>query len=190
MFQKFAQARDAGAVYFFTGRPCQHGHVAPRFTANRACVICYRHKMEFMSDAKRQRYLERCRKRDRKRQANRREAQRRYYRRWSRYRELSDKSNPIRLRRRRERQHETMTRKKRATICRDDLAAMIWIDSIYSEARALTKQTGIQYSVDHIVPLRGDNVCGLHVPWNLQIMTKSENCSKGNRWNEDEGIAY
>lgn len=189
MFQKFAQARDAGAVYFFTGRPCQHGHVAPRFTANRACVICYRHKMEFMSDAKRQRYLERCRKRDRKRQANRREAQRRYYRRWSRYRELSDKSNPIRVRRRRELQHETMTRKKRATICRDDLAAMIWIDSIYSEARALTKQTGIQYSVDHIVPLRGDNVCGLHVPWNLQIMTKSENCSKGNRWNEDEGIA-
>tara|TARA_E500000305_G_scaffold52782_1_gene41332 strand:- start:826 stop:1044 length:219 start_codon:yes stop_codon:yes gene_type:complete len=65
---------------------------------------------------------------------------------------------------------------------------MIWIDSIYNEARALTKQTGIQYSVDHIVPLRGDDVCGLHVPWNLQIMTKSENCSKGNRWNPDEGI--
>lgn len=56
------------------------------------------------------------------------------------------------------------------------------IRAIYAEAKRLTRETGIQHHVDHIIPLQGERVTGLHVETNLQILTGSENSRKRNRF--------
>ena len=46
----------------------------------------------------------------------------------------------------------------------------------------LYKRTKEEEHVDHIVPLKSPDVCGLHVPWNLEILGEKQNLAKGNRW--------
>jgi hypothetical protein len=181
------EAKATGAKYYFTGEPCKHGHVAPRKTKG-ACVECI--KIEWQQAAeKRADYFRDYNKRedvkDRKNEwyeANKEqviqaaatrplEVKRIYQKAWK-------ERNTVWVRadtKARRRKHRLATPK---WLTREQKGQ---IRELYKIAITMTKTTGEQYVVDHIVPLRSEFVCGLHVPWNLRVIPRQENLLKSNK---------
>lgn len=80
---------------------------------------------------------------------------------------------------------------RKAYIVSAVLAAPEWVDRkallrLRAEARRKTIQTKALHVLDHIVPLNHPDVCGLHVPWNLQVVHWRANAAKSNKWNPDQ----
>jgi hypothetical protein len=62
------------------------------------------------------------------------------------------------------------------------------ISLFYEEAVRKTVETGVLHEVDHIVPLLGKTVSGLHVPENLRVIPWLENRRKSNRHGDDDVV--
>ena len=181
------EAQAVGAKYYFTGEPCKHGHIAPRKTKG-ACIDCLRVEWQQAAD-KRAEYFTKYNQRDDVKdskhewyQKNRDRviaaAQTRPAEQLRGYRNVWKENNKTQIRadtKARRRKHRQATPKWLTR------AQKSQIRHIYQIAITMSQTTGEQYVVDHIVPLRSDEVCGLHVPWNLRVITQEENLKKSNK---------
>jgi len=64
---------------------------------------------------------------------------------------------------------------------RNDADDLWLINEVYELAQARTNATGIKWEVDHVIPLRGVDVCGLHTPFNLRVVPMALNRRKSNK---------
>ena len=108
------------------------------------------------------------------------ERQRQYDANW-REREVAEKDRQIALQRARSSKRRAIERQRLAT-----WANLEAIKAIYRKAIDLTRSTGVAHHVDHIYPLAGKLVSGLHVENNLQVLTATENMSKHNTYEVDQ----
>lgn len=190
-----ADAKKQGLKRYFTGKKCPSGHLAERQVSNHTCCICIRIKqLKWQKDKKKQHN-----KQNRKYRQNlsdkRKEEVRQTSEDWRRrnrnkvcgyakiYRcrhltKVKERikqwrnKNPLRVR-----EHQANRR------CSKLKATLKWVNRKEIQMMYLNCPKG--YEVDHIVPLQGKMVCGLHVPWNLQYLTREENSRKHNTWDPE-----
>jgi 5-methylcytosine-specific restriction endonuclease McrA len=207
-------AKTKGEHLYFTGVPCKHGHVAARFTRTAICTDCNREQTKLWAAANkakkqaadaayRKNNLEEKRAKDREYYRDNKDSilakNREYFARTVDARHAAakvwreanpEKSKAASARFRQANPHKInawaalrRARKKQAErmLPPDQLAQ---IQAVYAEARRLSEATGVRHEVDHICPLAGTNFSGLHVPWNLQILTSDANKRKGNKFEE------
>jgi hypothetical protein len=181
------EAKKTGSKYYFTGQPCKHGHISARKTKG-ACVECLKVEWAKGNETRADYFREYNKREDVKDRKNEwyqenREAViaaaatrpahvlRGYRNAWkdsNKVQVLAD--NKVRRRKHRQATPPWLTRKQKSEI-----------RQLYQMAITMTQTTGEQYVVDHIVPLRSHEVCGLHVPWNLRVITQEENLKKSNK---------
>jgi hypothetical protein len=177
------ESQKLGIKYYFTGQPCIRGHIALRKTKG-SCLECM--KEDWVIDNKKRsekpkseaskaagkRYYEK------NKEAVKARANARPKNEVSQYKRKYKEANPelykaltsVRKRRHRSASPPWLTKEHKLAM-----------RQLYLQAMELTKITGERYVVDHIVPLISDVVCGLHVPWNLRVITQDENLRKSNK---------
>ena len=175
-------AKTAGLKRYFTGKPCKNGHVVERLVMNKACITCHRATSRQQMRRYAQKNPEIFRQRAARYNAENSEARRAYRHKRAKAATITRREW---LNRNPGLNAAYVAARKAARLC----ATPTWLTTedhelmrfLYAEAAQMSKDLGIKFHVDHIVPLRGKTVCGLHVPWNLRVIAASKNLSKHNR---------
>jgi hypothetical protein len=179
-------AKARGLKRYYTGVPCSHGHDAERLVVSYDCCTCLSDRKSAQrkknperdqNRSKRYYYLNR---EDRieyaaKRIAENPQANREKVRKWK-------KENPGKVAAQKKGRELAKTGATPKWLTREHHKQ---IAAIYLQAQVWSEATGVPYHVDHIIPLNGENVCGLHVPWNLRAIKGEENLKKSNKMEED-----
>jgi hypothetical protein len=177
------EAKAAGAKFYFTGEPCVRGHIALRKTKG-SCLECVKEDWAVDNERRKgkpkteasiaagRRYYEKNREAVIARAAARPTKEKRRNRAEYKDRNVDVVRADTSVRRRRHREATPVW------LTKDERLKM---RELYVQARKLTALTNEQYVVDHIVPLQGETVCGLHVPWNMEVITQEKNLKKSNK---------
>lgn len=165
--------RDAvclGLKRYFTGIPCKFGHIVERFCSNNKCLDCHRKNSKHFREER----AESAKNSSAKyRQKNRTKE----YERWRLWVSKNIARNRSLKSKHRAKKADATPKWLTDTHCFE-------IYCMYQQSISLEQKTGVKHHVDHIVPLNGKNVSGLHVPWNLQVIPAKENLKKSNKFND------
>ena len=178
-----AEAKRIGATHYFTGVACIRGHIALRKTKG-SCVECMKEDWVIDNEKRKEKPKSEAAK----------EAGRRYYERNKELVKARSNARPTEEKRTHRNKHKkenpelykalTSVRKRRhrkATPKWITPGQKLAMRNLYLKAQELSKIAGQRYVVDHIIPLQSTAVCGLHVPWNLRVITQEENLKKSNK---------
>jgi hypothetical protein len=171
-------AKLRGEKHYFTGVPCKNGHVSLRQVSNSSCMKCNSEKTAKRESQFTEEQIEKRNQYQNQYQSKWLKAHPDSYQRRQKYKKVWAKENSDKV-------LSNKAKRRSSEIKRTPswLADSHWfeIDCIYKYCASL-RSIGLNFHVDHIVPLQGKLVSGLHTPWNLQVIHATENFSKGNKY--------
>lgn len=169
------EARALGLQRYFTGIKCKRGHVSERYAQSGHCVECDNSRVKPDEQRKlvSKRYYETNKEKCKAATKKWKTKSGKSYE----YTRRARLKNPGLMHFANAKRHAAKMQRTPSWLNDGHLFEM---ECVYRYCSAL-RSIGLKYHVDHIVPMQGESVSGLHVPWNFQVLTAAENSSKGNR---------